>query len=237
MTLEGLTAALEDDVIWRRREILALTTMLTAAATEDEKLTLMRASLALLYAHWEGFVRNAAQQYLNYVSENSKRFSDLSDNFVWVMSKREMDLFMGTKKGSAEHIEIMMGVINRRKILDKELFKDRIDTGSNLKEKVFDNICAVIGLEPDKSKYDLKTICNHLLERRNKVAHGAFIESSASKIEKYRSAVLSAMNDFTYDIISLASSEAYLTEAARERKANAAARREAKVALAAQEHA
>ena len=230
MTLSDLTATLEDDLIWRRREIMALTTMLSSAAAEDEKMTLMRASLTLLYAHWEGFVKNAAQQYLNYVSENAKRFSDLSDNFVWIMSKREMDLFMGTKKGSADHIAIMTAVINRRKSLDKDLFKDRIDTGSNLKEKVFDNICAVIGLSPDKTKYDLRIICNRLLERRNKVAHGTFVEADARKIEQYRAAVLSAMNEFTYDIVTLATNEAYLTQAARDRRAAATARRQARLA-------
>lgn len=230
MNLLGLTAALESDLIWRRREILALTAMLAAATSEDEKLTLMRASLTLLYAHWEGFVKNAAQQYLNYVSENARKFSDLSDNFVWVMSKREMDLFMGTKKGSADHIAIMINVINRRKSLDKDLFRDRIDTGSNLKEKVFDNICAVIGLDVDKSKYDLDVICKRLLERRNKVAHGAFVEADLQKIERYRSAVLSAINEFTYDVLSLASTEAYLSQAERERRAGVLARRQARLA-------
>ena len=230
MNLPNLTAALESDLIWRRREILALTTMLAATTAEDEKLTLMRASLTLLYAHWEGFVKNAAQQYLNYVSENARRFSDLSDNFVWVMSKREMDLFMGTKKGSADHIAIMIEVVNRRKSLDKELFKDRIDTGSNLKEKVFDNICAIIGLAADKSKYDLDIICKRLLEKRNKVAHGSFVEADYRRIEQYLASVLSAMSEFTYDVLALASSEAYLTQSERDRRAGVAARRQARLA-------
>lgn len=211
------------------REIFALTKLLAAAIDDDERLTLMRASLTLLYAHWEGFVKHSAQQYLIFVSENAKRFSDLEDNFVWVMSKKEMDLFMGTKKSVADHIGIMIDVVNRRKSLDKSLFKDRIDTGSNLKEKVFDGICAVIGLVPDRAKYNLKIICNRLLERRNKVAHGVFVEADAKKIETYRAAVLSAMNEFMYDILALASSEAYLTEAARGRRAAAAARRNARL--------
>jgi len=223
MSVRSLTSALEQDIIWRRREIFALTNLLASASNEDERLTLMRASITLLYAHWEGFVKLAAQQYLLHVSRKASKFSDLNDNFLWIMSKKETDLFYGTKKSVSDHIEILSQVVERLNSLDGALFVDRIDTGSNLKEKVFDNICAVIGLNVDKSKYDLNMICKGLLERRNRVAHGSVIESNEARIGEYRTAVLSAINEFMYDVLALASDEAYLTERALRRRESARA--------------
>lgn len=226
MRISELTQTLEEDFVWRRREILALTRLLDNATDEDTRLTLMRASLTLYYAHWEGFIKSSSQSYLNFVSAKSKRFDRLSDNFVWVMSKKEIDTFYNSKKNAKDHIDTMISVINRRLNLDKTLFMDKINTESNLKERVLDNICSIIGLELDKSKYEINLICNNLLERRNKVAHGAIIEASMAKISLYRNAVLDAMNEFTYDILDLASREAYLTLKERERREKLRARRQ-----------
>ena len=51
----------------RKREVTTIKFLVSRARTHEVE-PLLRAAICLLYAHWEGFVREAATAYLSYVS-------------------------------------------------------------------------------------------------------------------------------------------------------------------------
>ena len=60
--IDNLTA----DLAWRKKE---LTTLYNNVETANSKNlpTALRCASVLLYAHWEGFVKNSAESYLTYI--------------------------------------------------------------------------------------------------------------------------------------------------------------------------
>ena len=64
---EELINYLDDDLAWRRKEIIELRAV-ARSAKEKKADVHVRAGIAMLYAHWEGFVKNASNAYVIFVS-------------------------------------------------------------------------------------------------------------------------------------------------------------------------
>src|ERR1700754_930096 len=76
-TLEDLQDALDHELAWRRVEIQAVRSVgrrLQAVAQD----AVCRAGVAMLYAHWEGYVRAALAAYLSYVARRRLKYRELS---------------------------------------------------------------------------------------------------------------------------------------------------------------
>ena len=69
-TSEELIDRIDKDLIWRKKELTILKTALQSAR-QDRKPVLLRSLVTLLYAHWEGFIKNTSQSYLEYVSKST----------------------------------------------------------------------------------------------------------------------------------------------------------------------
>jgi MAE_28990/MAE_18760-like HEPN len=61
-TQNQLQDFLDAELSWRVKEISTLKAAIKSSAFISEQ-TLVRASVALLYAHWEGFIKSAATGY------------------------------------------------------------------------------------------------------------------------------------------------------------------------------
>src|SRR5690349_822880 len=75
-TQEELFDRIADDLVWRRRELVLFSSQLDKVNSEFSR-ALLHGSVALLYAHWEGFVKNACHYYLCYLSARGVSFSQL----------------------------------------------------------------------------------------------------------------------------------------------------------------
>lgn len=80
-TLSQLQDFLDNEFSWRLKEIANLK---IAARRSDilSKWTVVRASLPLLYAHWEAFIKNAATGYLDFVNGQNLKYCELQSCFV-----------------------------------------------------------------------------------------------------------------------------------------------------------
>lgn len=58
---------LDNDLAWRIKELSIIKNKIPQAKNNEQE-ALIRAGVTILYAHWEGFVKNAAECYLNFVS-------------------------------------------------------------------------------------------------------------------------------------------------------------------------
>lgn len=74
-TLSSLQDALDNAFAWRIKEIAAMKMSVESKSMSMTQTTLIRAGVPLLYAHWEGFIKQASQFYLEYVSNQRLKYN------------------------------------------------------------------------------------------------------------------------------------------------------------------
>lgn len=62
-TIDELQDYVDKEMSWRRKELSAVKSNIFAAK-EFAKNTALRSGIAMLYAHWEGMIKNIATAYL-----------------------------------------------------------------------------------------------------------------------------------------------------------------------------
>ncbi len=103
-TKADLQQKVDDDLLWRRRELFNLRTAIEDSEKNKQRQTaLLRAGVAVLYAHWEGFVKRAGSYYLEFVSNQRARAIDLTPNFVAIKFKARIVEAAKSKKISTTH--------------------------------------------------------------------------------------------------------------------------------------
>lgn len=169
---EELEDSLDNDLAWRKREFTTLKFMVASARAHERKI-LIRASIALLYAHWEGHVKHCSMAYIYYLNFISLKYCDLKDNFFQMGLGEKFSQGYSLKKFSSQRA--ICEYVSEGAFDDKfSVTADSvIDTESNLKSEVLFNILDQLGL--DCSIFELKKqfIDAKLLKCRNAIAHGS----------------------------------------------------------------
>jgi hypothetical protein len=169
-TAEQLQTVLDDDFAWRRKE---LTMILTTVKSSRPKLlnTNIRIGVVILYAHWEGFIKNAAENYLTYVAGKKLPYDELNNNFIALSLKTKLLEFELTNKNTV-HTQLIDFLLGNLKIKANLPTENIIKTQSNLNSNILKEILSILGI--DYSQYELKEkyIDSQLLKIRNSVAHG-----------------------------------------------------------------
>lgn len=165
-----LEQKLDEDLAWRKKEFTTLKFML-ASARNHEKQILLRASIALLYAHWEGHIKHCALVYLKLLNTIAPNYHVMTDNFVQMSLGEKFAQGFSIKRFSSQK-DIFNYIKNDEKAkfsIDENVV---IDTESNLKYQVIFNILEQLGL--NSSVFELKEnfINSKLLKCRNQIAHG-----------------------------------------------------------------
>ena len=174
-TINDLQDSIDAEMAWRKHELSAIRENV-ASARKSAKDTAIRAGIALLYAHWEGAIKNIATFYLEYVAMLKLPYGEIKPNFLAITLKDNLKTFEESNKSSV-HTRIVSEVINSRDIKSAIPVDGIIKTNSNLNSEIFVEIMATIGLDCSAYESSYKLIDSILLDKRNKVAHGERIES------------------------------------------------------------
>ena len=201
-TLTLLYDCIENDYSWRIVELSNFKNSVLQAKGKAQE-GMLRAGVALLYAHWEGFVKYVAEQYYHFVSYQNHTIEELSDCFVSIILRGELELLSNSNK-LVQHNNIVQIFFEKR---SKKAFfssKSPIQT-SNLKFEVFEDVCIMIGInlgefrENYRSKdFDRdiqRTINEDLVKKRNIVAHGQRLPIN---LEEYKDLYRIVVNGFLY---------------------------------------
>ena len=89
-TVEKLEELLMQDLAWRKKEMFSL--KILVEKDEVNEPILLRAGIALLCAHFEGFIKRASNCYIGYVAEQKKLYSELKENFTALKMEKEFNL-------------------------------------------------------------------------------------------------------------------------------------------------
>jgi hypothetical protein len=180
-TAEQLSDRLSEELAWRKKELSEVKSLVETKSFSDSKhKALVRSGICLLYAHWEGFVKLAANSYLEYVRMQRLCYQDLASNFLALAMKEKLKEAKKTNKPSLyiPVCDFFLDELNQRCSLPKEA----ISTASNLSSEIFQEITRTLGI--DFSPYSTKSVLidTKLLRTRNEIAHG---EYSIFDLEEY----------------------------------------------------
>lgn len=206
-SINELQDKLDAEMGWRIKEISSMKTSISSVVRHNRP-TLIRAGIALSYAHWEGFVKNTAEAYLAYLNSKKLPYEELEDCFVALGLRSEI-----ARAQNNSDAVVALGVVNfiRNDGKSRSSFslKNAIDTKSNLNSEVFDAIARSLNLSVGvyQSKYNF--IDESLLGRRNKVAHGEYLDIDGDDWKEIADEVLKLLRQFKNDIENSATLERY----------------------------
>lgn len=167
-TFDSLTDKVVADFSWRRKE---LTLMKNKIPIEKNSLqsAMIRATIPLLYAHWEGFVKVTMSYYLEFVSNKHLKNNELKTSFIALSLQNKLgDLNNSTFPNRTKIIDFIFNDIDKQSKIPK---KNIINTKSNLKFDVLQEILFILDLE-DNHINSQKDLINDLVAERNFIAHG-----------------------------------------------------------------
>jgi hypothetical protein len=205
-TLTQLQDSLDSEMAWRVKEVGAF--RVASKSNGPEKKFFIRAGVALVYAHWEGFIKASSEQYLSFVHYRGHTYRELKSCFAVFGLKSKLQM-LATSRKSGPNIEAFDFIISEMGKTAHMQMSSAIDTESNLTSKVFTNIAKSLDLSTDKYSTKFNLIDESLVKRRNQVAHGEYVDLDGREFGELVDDILQLMRDYKTDLLNAASMEAY----------------------------
>jgi hypothetical protein len=207
-TIFQLQEILDKEFSWRLKEIADLKIVVKSSKqmTSD---TAVRAAIPLLYGHWEGFVKNSATHYLEFINGQSLKYSQLKSCFVVFGVKKRINDLISSKTSdiSISALDFLRHEMDEKARLQIE---SAIRTDFNLSSKVFVNILKSIGIDESKYETRFNLIDESLLKRRNFIAHGEYLDVDINGFRGLADEILMLLRWFKTDIENSVSQQEYM---------------------------
>jgi hypothetical protein len=209
-TNEQLNDTLSEDLVWRKKE---LSTWRFVVENKDHAVdrqpTLLRGAIALLYAHWEGYVKSASRAYIDFVHHQRLKYEELAPNFIALGARSLMNQAVTSSK-IGQHLAITEFFRNKMGDRCSLPYKVGLNTKSNLSSQVLKDIVTTLGL--DYSFFETKEMLldERLLKQRNTIAHGEYLLVDIDDYREMSDQVLSMLEVFRTEIDNAAALRTYL---------------------------
>lgn len=205
ITVDTLDNNITEQFAWRRKELHLLLKKIPETTNEFQKLYL-RAGITLLYAHWEGFIKEATSSYLQHISMQRLNHSELKSQFVALCLKNKIkELDINKLKTQARTVDFLIHELHNRAYVP---YKTIINTRANLKFNILEEIFYIIGLEIEEYKLKKETI-DELVELRNNIAHGKNSPIIYKTYLEYHNEIINLMEKIKDEIVTAAFKKSY----------------------------
>lgn len=207
--LEKLQDLLDKDMVWRRKELIDIKLLIDSTQNP----TLCRAGIALLSAHFEGFIKQAANYYVVYVASQNIILENLRTNFAAIYLKNTFYPCTESEKTTVYKKAIDTFITKYKTRSFKVKYSPDnpvISTESNPSSSVVKEIFATIGL--DFSPYETKThyIDSDLLRNRHGIVHGENLRINISEFNSTFKIIIDIMEQFSKQVLDAAINKDYL---------------------------
>ena len=202
---------LEADLNWREAELASLKRI--AVVNKDNAITyrcILRASWALLYAHFEGYTKFCWELLLDQVQARKVAIENLREDFLILALEKRFRGLRGNLSSSSLwkfFHDDLPGTLNKEAVFAPDC---RLETEFNLWPNVFERECSKVGITSTILE-DQRSRIRALVDRRNDIAHGKnmTIKSIAEYVE-YENAVLLVLHDLAIQVLDILEKQMYI---------------------------
>ena len=157
---------------------------------------LLRALVAICYAHWEGSIRFSARRYLEHIALRKLQYGQLDRQFLRNYFLPRLASLSTSKPSVAERCLLVDDILNASDRRFSKLNEDIVSTRSNLNFDVFTDICLVCGVPIEFFRDEATFIDVLLLKRRNAIAHGEDTMVNVEDLDTMASKTVNLMRGF-----------------------------------------
>lgn len=186
---------ISSDRTWRIREISDLKSV-SGRPGEKPKSVFLRSLVTVCYAHWEGHVRFAANEYLKYVARRKYQYRELNSQFYRNYFMPRLSALSNSKSSLSDRCDLINAILNsscnRFSIHNEKI----VNAKANLNFEVLSDICIVCDIPVDNFESRKKFINDSLLRRRNSIAHGEHTLIDVSEVDDVSQNTISLMREF-----------------------------------------
>lgn len=193
----------------RKRELISISQDLSPGQG-DPPARIRRAAIVFAYAHWEGFVKDAARAYVRLVSHKSRGLSSLAPCFQALACRQELVVAQTATRRIQPHLAVVKRLVDdfgRSCRIDADA---AIDTESNLTSIVFENICYCIGIDYRTNWAPNGPFMDDMFRSRCEVAHGEIYTPEQKYAQEAIQFSIRSIDRFSTDIENAAMVEAFL---------------------------
>jgi RiboL-PSP-HEPN len=170
-TYNDLIDLIGNDYAWRRKELKIIKDQIPPNPSPKQSAAL-RFSVPILYAHWEGFVKKSCELYLEFVAKKYLKHSELKPQFVALsLAKNIGNIDIKNIEERSKVVEFLINEIEKKSNI---LTKNVIQTKSNLRYSVLEEILFIMGID-ETNFANKKSLINDLVDARNNIAHGDYL--------------------------------------------------------------
>jgi hypothetical protein len=194
-TETDLSDQFDSDLNWRRKELSDLK-LAIKVADKIARPALLRALVAMTYAHWEGYVKFCAEKYFQHLTLRRWPFTALSRQFYVNSFLARLDALFQTRNSIAARCKLLNEILDNRDLRFSSINSDLIDTRSNLSTDVVQDICLICAVDGKHFADNRFLIDQIILKRRNSIAHGQWETVDESDADDLVSNALALMSHF-----------------------------------------
>jgi hypothetical protein len=205
---DRLFELLDEDLAWRKKELSSIMNSIHLAYEKNEDVA-VRIGVTMLYAHWQGYVKNAGNWYINYLKQLNLKYKDLTDNFITLSMKKKIK-DCSTSNKTVTYLQVVHVLVNELGEVADIPYKNAIDTTSNLNYEIFSDIIFTLGLNLNYYSTKKNLIDTMLLESRNKIAHGERYCIDKNELTILYKEILDMLEYFQTQIIDAVRKQLYL---------------------------
>lgn len=189
VTKEQLVNKIDKEIGWRKKELKIFKDNIPRQPSPMQ-VAFLRAATAILYAHWEGYVKKVCEFYLDYVSEQNEEHCNLKPQFIALSLNKHFGKL--ETRNIAEKTKSVKFIVDNLNVKANFQGKGNINTKSNLRYSVFQDIAFTVNLDETLfAKYE--TLIDDLVNARNTIAHGSYHKVFLSTFDNMYADIIEAM--------------------------------------------
>lgn len=199
---EELEDAINKEWYWRKKEIHNHYMLLSGSRSIYWPM-LIRAGIALLYAHWEGFLKKIIKIYFRYIYYNGICIKDASSNVKAIMLIKKLKSSQ-LNKVSWSTLHCIVKTIDEGCYKLQDTIDEEISAHDNLNTEVLTELLEISGIDPEPFKIKDKFIDYSLVGMRNKICHGENEDISREQFFQIKDTMLEIINEIKDKILNQA---------------------------------
>ena len=208
---EFIDNLMEEHFEWRIKELALIKKIYLKLRTENEKKFFLQTTIPIIYAIWEGFIKNTLSSLFEFLDNKEISSDKIKDTLLVLVLEDKINDIQQSKdfKKRVKHSSLLI-----KKLKSKIKFSNiKINTKSNLDDKTLLEICFKVGLNSDNFDKNILNQLRKLVRDRNIISHGeknGIVIKDINKVEEYISLIRELMDNFILAIDEFINEENYL---------------------------